>query len=79
LDALLGPVTLVQVVMPAGTVVMVQVPVEIGAAALTGPVTVAVNTRVLAKVAVDELAVTEGATVTALTLVDWVVFLEVKE
>lgn len=79
MNALLGPVTLVQVVMPAGTVARVQVPVEVGAAALTGPVTDAVNTSVLPKIAVDELAVTTGATVTALTLVDWVVFLEVKE
>lgn len=78
-DALLGPVTLVQLVIPAGTVVIVQVPIEVGAAAFTGPVTVAVNTTVLARVAVETFAVTEGVTVTGFTCVDCVVLAEVKE
>ena len=61
---LLGPVTLVQLVIPAGTVVIVQVPVGVGAAAFAGPATVAVNTMVLARVAVETFAVTAvvGAT-----------------
>jgi hypothetical protein len=66
-DAPIGPVTLVQLVMPLGLVVIVQVPDEVGAAALLGPVTLAVNTTVLANVAVDAFAVTEIVGVTWLT------------
>lgn len=71
--------TLVQLVIPTGTVEIVQVPVEVDAAAFAGPVTVAVNTTVLARVAVETLAVTEGVTVTGFTMVDWVVLAEVNE
>lgn len=71
--------TLVQIVTPAGTVEIVQLPVEVGAAAFVGPVTVAVNTTVLARAAVDTFAVTDGVTVTGFTCVGCVVLAEVKE
>lgn len=68
-DALMGPVTLVQEVIPLGTEATIQEPEEIGAEALVGPVTVAVNKIVLASVAVDAFAVTENVGVTGSTVV----------
>jgi len=72
-------VTLVQVVIPAGTVEIVQTPVEVGAAAFAGPATVAVNTTVLARGAVETFAVTDGIAATGFTCVTCVVLAEVKE
>jgi len=74
-----GPVTLVQVVIPEGTVARVQVPAEVGALAFVGPVTVAVNTIVLASVAVELPAVTEIVGSTLLTCVVCVALAGVRE
>lgn len=70
---------LVQIVIPVGTVARVHEPAELGALALSGPVTVAVNTTVLASVAVDAPAVTEIDGVTLFTRVVCVVLADVRE
>lgn len=58
---------LVQVVIPDGTVVIVQVPAELGPAAFVGPETVAVNANELPNAGVEEFEVTTGRTVTEFT------------
>ena len=66
--------TLVQVVMlgvPVGTVEMVQLPEDIGAAAFVGPETVAVNTIRLPNAGAEAFAVTIGMTVIEFTCVAW--------
>ena len=70
---------LVQLVIPVGTVAIVHEPAEVGAPALSGPVTVAVNTTVLASVAVDAPAVTEIEGVTLFTCVVCVALADVRE
>ena len=59
----------VQVVIPDGTVVIVQVPAEVGPAAFVGPETVAVNANELPNTGVEAFAVTTGITVTKSTFV----------
>ena len=57
-----------QLVTPV-TPVMVQVPVPVGATAVAGPVTVALNEIVEPSAPVDALATTETVGVTAVTVV----------
>ena len=63
-----GPVDVVQVVTPT-TPVIVQLPVAVGATALTGPETVVVNEIVAPREAVGALAVTETDGVAVVTVV----------